>query len=80
MAATVLFTAWNIGFIFQWGTHMIPPRGTISWGAMVRNQFREVPLRLTHSLETYILHRRDMMQHIEQEDIEQLKIRETQEN
>ena len=68
-----LFAAWNLAFIFQWGTHMVPARGEISWNAMVHNQFVEVPLRMTHSLETYFLHRKDMMQHIEQEDIEQQK-------
>jgi hypothetical protein len=50
---------------------MVPARGEISWSSMVHNQFVEVPRRVTHSLETYFLHRRDMMQHIEQEDIQQ---------
>ncbi|MBZ5698592.1 MAG: hypothetical protein LAN18_08595 [Acidobacteriia bacterium] len=66
-----LFALWNVGFILQWGTHMVPARGEISWREMAHNQFVAVPLRLTHSLETYFLHRKDMMQHIEQEDIEQ---------
>ncbi len=75
MAAAVLavLTLWNLGFIFQWGTHMVPARGDISWPEMVHNQFAVVPVRMEHSLETYFLHRRDMMQHIEQEDIEQQK-------
>jgi hypothetical protein len=38
---------------------------------MAHNQFVEVPLRLTQSLETYFLHRKDMMRHIEEGDIEQ---------
>jgi len=71
--AVVLFTAWNMGFIFQWGTHMVPARGQISWGEMVHNQFDAVPLRITHSLKTYFLNRRDMMQHIEQQDLDQQK-------
>jgi len=79
-AVTLLFTLWNVGFIFQWGTHMVPARGKISWGQMAHNQFVNVPLRLTHSLETYFLHRKDMMQHIEQEDIEQQNNHGTQEN
>ncbi len=41
---------------------------------MVHNQFVEVPQRMTHSLETYFTHRGEMMQHIEQEDIEQQKL------
>lgn len=69
-----LLIAWNIGFVFQWGTHMVPARGVISWSAMVHNQFAEVPQRMTHSLENYFLHRGEMMRHIEQEDIEQQKL------
>jgi len=79
-AATLLFAVWNVGFIFQWGTHMVPARGKISWAEMAHNQFVAVPLRLTHSLETYFLHRKDMMQHIEQEDLEQQKVQGTREN
>jgi hypothetical protein len=70
----LLLILWNFGFIFQWGTHMVPVRGEISWSAMVHNQFVEVPARVTHGLETYFLHRSEMMQHIEQEDIEQQKL------
>ena len=66
-----LFIAWNIGFIFQWGTHMVPARGEISWSIMIHNQFVEVPRRMTRSLETYFTRRGEMMQHIEQEDIQQ---------
>ncbi len=69
-----LFALWNLAFIFQWGTHMIPARGEISWSAMVHNQLVEVPQRMTQSLENYFLHRGEMMQHIEQEDIEQQKL------
>jgi Dolichyl-phosphate-mannose-protein mannosyltransferase len=69
-----LLVVWNLGFIFQWGTHMVPVRGEISWTTMVHNQVVEVPLRITHSLETYFMHRGEMMQHIEQEDIEQQKL------
>jgi hypothetical protein len=69
-----LLIAWNLGFIFQWGTHMVPARGEISWSAMVHNQFVEVPHRMTHSLETYFTRRGEMMQHIEKEDIQQQKL------
>jgi hypothetical protein len=71
---TAVLALWNVGFIFQWGTHMVPARGKISWPDMVHNQFVVAPLRLTHSLQTYFLHRKDMMRHIEQEDIEQQKV------
>jgi hypothetical protein len=71
-----LLIVWNAGFIFQWGTHMVPARGEISWSSMVHNQVVDVPLRMEHSLETYFMHRGEMMQHIEQEDIEQQKLEE----
>jgi hypothetical protein len=67
---------WNLAFIFQWGTHMVPARGRISWSSMVHNQIVEVPLRLKRSLEIYFTRRGVMMQQIEQEDIEQRKLEE----
>jgi len=70
-----MFVLWNAGFIFQWGTHLVPARGEISWREMAHNQFVVVPSRLTHTLETYFLHRQEMMRNIEQEDIEQHRIR-----
>ncbi len=79
-AILAILTLWNLGFIFQWGTHMVPARGEISWPEMVHNQFAVVPVRLEHSLETYFLHRRDMMQHIEQEDIQEQKEERTPQN
>jgi hypothetical protein len=69
-----LLVVWNVGFIFQWGTHLVPARGGISWRSMVHNQFVEVPQRMTHSLESYFAHRNEMMQHIEEDDIEQQKL------
>lgn len=68
-----LFAAWNLAFIFQWGTHMVPARGQISWNAMIHNQFVEVPGQMTHNLEAYFTHRGELMQNLEQEDIEQRK-------
>jgi hypothetical protein len=69
--ALALLIVWNLAFIFQWGTHMVPARGEISWSQMVHNQFESVPQRLTQNLKTYFLDRGAMMKHIEQEDLEQ---------
>jgi hypothetical protein len=69
-----LLVLWNLGLIFQWGTHMIPARGEISWSGMVRNQVVSVPLQLTRNVESYFLHRSELMQHIEQGDVEQQKL------
>ena len=70
-AAVTILAVWNLAFIFQWGIHLVPARGEISWTGMVRNQFVEVPQRITETVANYFTHRGELMQHIEQEDIEQ---------
>jgi hypothetical protein len=69
----VCFVCWNFGFIFQWGAHLIPVRGPISWNEMVHNQFMVVPKDISNQLRDYIFRRRNLMRQIEQRDIEQLK-------
>jgi hypothetical protein len=64
---------WNVGFMFQWGTHLVPARGPISWEAMARNQFTAVPKDVAEDLEIYVFRRRSMLRHIEQEDTDQLR-------
>ena len=61
--ALALFVLWNLGFIFQWGTHMVPARGKISWSAMVHNQVTKVPQEMARSLDSYFTHRGELMQH-----------------
>jgi hypothetical protein len=70
LAALIL---WNVGFMFQWGAHLIPPRGPISWGEMIHNQFQVVPRQMAAHLENYLFHRHDLMRQIEDRDIEQMK-------
>ncbi len=72
LAALIL---WNAGFMFQWGAHLIPPRGPISWSEMIHNQFRVVPRQMAAHLENYLFHRHDLMRQIEDRDVEQLKKR-----
>jgi hypothetical protein len=67
-----LFIVWNLAFIFQWGTHMVPARGPISWRQMVYNQFVGVPGRATSQLGAYFGNRAALMHRIEQEDVRQL--------
>ena len=59
--------------IFQWGAHLVPVRGPISFREAVHNQFYEVPRQLSLHLRSYLFHRSDLMRQIEQRDIEQLK-------
>jgi len=71
--ALALFVMWNAEFMFQWGAHLIPPRGRISWNVMIRNQFQVVPRQIAVHLGDYLFHRHDMMRQIEDRDIDQLK-------
>jgi hypothetical protein len=74
--ATALTTAliiWNLGLVFQWGTHLIPARGPISWHDAAYNQVTVVPVQAAHTLETYLTGRKQMMGRIEQQDLERLK-------
>jgi len=72
-ALIFLLIAWNAGFIFQWGAHLIPARGPISFSEMAYNQFFVVPRQLTADLHRYLFKRRALMQHIEDRDLQQLK-------
>jgi hypothetical protein len=76
MAVTTVLTGfilWNVGFLYQWGSHLLPARGPISWSEMIHNQFCVVPRRISADLKVYLLRRSDLMQQIEQRDIEQQK-------
>ena len=67
------FVLWNVGLMFQWGTHLVPVRGPVSVPNMIRNQFTAVPKQLGSQLENYLFRRKAMMQQIEQRDLEQIK-------
>jgi hypothetical protein len=66
------FVLWNLGLIYQFGTHLIPVRGPISFREAAYNQFHVVPVRMTSDLHSYLFGRSQMMRQIEQKDIEQM--------
>jgi len=68
-----IFVLWNLGLIYQWGTHLIPARGAISFREAAYNQVYVVPKELTSRLRAYIFRRSDLMRQIERKDMEQLK-------
>jgi len=70
---TSILIIWNMGLIFQWGTHLIPTRGPISWREAAYNQVAVVPVRMGHALKSYLTGRKELMGHIEEEDVRQLK-------
>ena len=72
-AVLACFTLWNLGMIYQWGTHLIPARGPISFSQAATNQFLVVPRQISSHLRAYFFRRGDMMEQIEQKDLEQLK-------
>jgi hypothetical protein len=67
-----LLAVWNVAFIFQWGTHLVPARGPIVWSEMIHNQFAVVPREIASKAQGYLFHRSNLMQQIEQRDIEQM--------
>jgi len=73
--ATALIV-WNLAFIFQWGTHLVPARGPISWKQMVHNQFFVVPERAFGGIAAYVQNRRGLMQQIEHQDVSQMNSQE----
>jgi hypothetical protein len=75
--ATAALILWNLGLIFQWGTHLIPARGPVSWRNTAYNQVAVVPLLATRSLDAYFLRRKQLMGHIEEEDVKQLRSHQT---
>jgi hypothetical protein len=75
VASAVLncFVLWNMGMIYQWGTHLVPARGPISFRRAAYNQFAVVPREISSHLQSYFLRRSDLMRQIEQKDLEQQK-------
>ncbi len=74
---TATLIVWNMAFIYQWGMHLVPARGPISWHQMAYNQFAVVPERILTDIGQYFSHRRRLMKHIETIDVDQLKHQET---
>ena len=67
------FVLWNLGLIYQWGTHLVPARGPISFRQATYNQFYVVPAQLISHLHSYFFRRDELMRQIEQRDVEQIK-------
>ncbi len=57
-ASISIFIPWNFGMMYQWGVHLIPARGPISWREAVHNQFAVVPGQFVRNLEDYLMRRR----------------------
>ena len=67
-----LLILWNLGLLYQWGMHLIPTRGPISFRQAAYNQIAVVPPQAARSVKNYFLRRHQLMNHIEDKDIQQL--------
>ncbi len=67
-----LFILWNLGLMIQWGSHLVPARGPVSFAEVTRNQFFAVPRQISTDLGRYLFNRKALMQQIEQRDLQQL--------
>jgi hypothetical protein len=72
-ALTAFLIVWNLGLVFQWGVHLIPARGPISWRDAAYNQVAVVPVDATRTLKSYLTHRKQLMHHIEEQDVQHIK-------
>jgi hypothetical protein len=61
---------WNLAFIFQWGTGLVPHIGSISWKQMAYNQVMVVPARLGSTLKAYFSDRSGLMKRIQLQDLQ----------
>jgi hypothetical protein len=68
-----LLVLWNVGLMFQWGSHLIPVRGPVSFSEVAHNQFFVVPRQFSADFCRYLFKREALMQQIEQHDIQQRK-------
>jgi len=68
-----LLIVWNMGLIFQWGVHLIPARGPISWRETINNQFWVVPKLARQEIGSYMTKRKHLMDIIEKEDFDKVK-------
>jgi hypothetical protein len=75
--ATAALVIVNFGLMFQWGMHLIPPRGPISFREAAYNEVAVVPEMAAGLLKDYLTGRSGLMKRIEQEDVKQLKLSES---
>ncbi|MGH9572354.1 MAG: hypothetical protein ACRD40_02325 [Candidatus Acidiferrales bacterium] len=78
-ATTAALIAVNLGMIFQWGTHLIPSRGPISFQKAAYNEVVVVPGMAIGMARNYMTGRSALMKKIEEQDVKQLKSRDASE-
>jgi len=64
-----MLMAWNVGFMFQWGTNLVPNRGPVDFRTVARNQVTVVPERLVVFAWRYLTNRQGLTSDVEQQDL-----------
>lgn len=67
-AVAALLVVWNAGFIFQWGTDIVPNRGPVEFATVLRNQVQVVPARVGRFAWRYLVDRAGVAAEVEQRD------------
>jgi hypothetical protein len=64
-AVITILIAWNAGFMFQWGTNLVPNRGPVDMRVVARNQVTIVPRQAWRFLERYLFDRSGVVRGVE---------------
>jgi len=59
--------------MFQWSSHRVPARGSVSFSAIIYNQLFVVPRKLTADLDAHLFWRKGLTNQIEDRDMQQLE-------
>jgi hypothetical protein len=71
-ALLLLLSIWNFGFIFQWGTNIVPNRGPVDISEVARNQVTIVPQRIFGFVFDYLRSRDKVTKAVERDDLKEL--------
>ena len=70
-AVVAIAIVWNVGFMFQWGTNIVPNRGPVDFGQVALDQVTVVPRRMATFAWRYLTARTALTHDVEQGDIRQ---------
>jgi hypothetical protein len=68
----IVMIFWNIGFIYQWGTNIIPSRGEVDFTKVAKNQVTIVPRKMIGFIIRYMKSRDQVTKEVEQEDLKEI--------
>lgn len=63
---------WNALFMFQWAWGLIPKRGAVDWGIVVRQQVTDAPSEMARAVNLFFTDRAELIRIVQEQDLEQL--------